>query len=181
MTEDRRVEWAAGDALALPLRDACVDLCWCVAALHQFADPALALCEMRRVMRRGGTLVVATVEQLWVRARSWPPDLSAALSGALAVSGGDPGLLPADGLADALIARLATAGFTAIRARAFLLDATLMPWVQELTLADWPHLRTRVASLLDAVILERCDAYAAAEPEPVIAPVLLIASALKAE
>lgn len=49
----------AGDAAHLPLADASVGLVWCLHVLHHLADPAGALAEMRRVLRPGGSLVLA--------------------------------------------------------------------------------------------------------------------------
>jgi ubiquinone/menaquinone biosynthesis C-methylase UbiE len=57
----RRVAWVQGDALVLPLRDASVDVITSTEAFHWFPDPAGALAEIRRVLRPGGTLLVALV------------------------------------------------------------------------------------------------------------------------
>lgn len=50
------IEWLEGSALALPLPDANVDAVLCQQGLQFFPDKALALREMRRVVRRGGRL-----------------------------------------------------------------------------------------------------------------------------
>ncbi|NTV64081.1 MAG: class I SAM-dependent methyltransferase, partial [Oscillochloris sp.] len=73
-----RRAWLVGDAHALPLADASVDLSWCVAAQELLTPPARALAEARRVLRPPGALVVAVVRQLWVRPRPWPPAVAAA-------------------------------------------------------------------------------------------------------
>jgi SAM-dependent methyltransferase len=53
----------AGDAAHLPLVDAGVGLVWCLHVLHHLPDLAGVLAEVRRVLRPGGTLVLAeTVE-----------------------------------------------------------------------------------------------------------------------
>jgi ubiquinone/menaquinone biosynthesis C-methylase UbiE len=57
----RRVAWVQGDALVLPLRGASVDVITSTEAFHWFPDPAGALAEIRRVLRPGGTLLVALV------------------------------------------------------------------------------------------------------------------------
>ncbi|MGI8809407.1 MAG: class I SAM-dependent methyltransferase [Acidimicrobiales bacterium] len=50
---------AAGDAARLPLADATLGLVWCLHVLHHLPDPAAVLAEVRRVLRPGGTLVLA--------------------------------------------------------------------------------------------------------------------------
>lgn len=57
----RQVAWVQADALALPLRDASVDVVTSTEAFHWFPDPAAALTELCRVLRPGGTLLVALV------------------------------------------------------------------------------------------------------------------------
>jgi SAM-dependent methyltransferase len=51
-------DWRAGTAEALPLADASVDAAFCADAFHWF-DPARAVAELARVVRPGGTLVLA--------------------------------------------------------------------------------------------------------------------------
>lgn len=55
---DGAVPVAAGDALALPLRDASVDLITIAFGLRNLPDPLAGLREFRRVLRPGGRLVV---------------------------------------------------------------------------------------------------------------------------
>jgi ubiquinone/menaquinone biosynthesis C-methylase UbiE len=47
-----------GDAAALPLADASVDFVVCRAAFKNFSRPVMALAEMRRVLRAGGTALL---------------------------------------------------------------------------------------------------------------------------
>jgi len=54
---------AAGDALALPLADASVDVATIAFGLRNLPDPAQGLAEFRRVLRRGGRLVVCEFSQ----------------------------------------------------------------------------------------------------------------------
>ena len=53
------IEWREGSALALPLPDASVDAVVCQQGLQFFPDKALALREMRRVVRSGGRLALS--------------------------------------------------------------------------------------------------------------------------
>jgi ubiquinone/menaquinone biosynthesis C-methylase UbiE len=55
------VSWCAGFAEALPLRDAAVDACICILALHHFPDARQALREMRRATG-GGPILLLTFE-----------------------------------------------------------------------------------------------------------------------
>jgi SAM-dependent methyltransferase len=117
--------WLAGDAHALPLRDDACDLIWCVAVLGLLAEPAAALAELRRVLRPGGTLVLAVAGERWVRLRERRAPV------------GDSLLVPADGLGDELREPLARAGLTCAAVRAFLLDPPgLEPHLAALPLAD---------------------------------------------
>jgi SAM-dependent methyltransferase len=53
----------SGDAAHLPLAAGSVGLVWCVHVLHHLPEPAAVLAEVHRVLRPGGTLILAeTVE-----------------------------------------------------------------------------------------------------------------------
>ncbi|MCG8346784.1 MAG: class I SAM-dependent methyltransferase [Chloroflexales bacterium] len=179
------MHWIAGAALALPLRNSCVDLCWCVAALRLFTDPGLVLHEVRRVLRPGGALIVASAEQRWVRIRHWPAEVALALQRGAQAADCSPeqarqltygSLRPADGLGDDLAALLQAAGFDGCTIQAFLLEksteADLLP--AALPLANWNALRPHAAPLLDAAALAHCDALAAEDVEPEPATVLFV-------
>jgi demethylmenaquinone methyltransferase/2-methoxy-6-polyprenyl-1,4-benzoquinol methylase len=63
-----RLSFVAGDALALPLRDASLDAVTISFGLRNVADPAAALREMLRVTRPGGRLVVCEFSHVPSRA-----------------------------------------------------------------------------------------------------------------
>ena len=54
-TQDRRVGFQTGDAQALPFADMAFDAAVSGLVLNFVPDPALAVAEMKRVLRRGGT------------------------------------------------------------------------------------------------------------------------------
>jgi demethylmenaquinone methyltransferase/2-methoxy-6-polyprenyl-1,4-benzoquinol methylase len=62
------LRFVAADALRLPHADGCFDAVTISFGLRNVEDPAAALSEMRRVTRRGGTLVVCEFS-----APTWPP------------------------------------------------------------------------------------------------------------
>jgi SAM-dependent methyltransferase len=59
-TSDPRITVQQGDACALPYDNAVFDRAFCQLVLHFVSDPAIAIAEMRRVVRPGGTLTAAT-------------------------------------------------------------------------------------------------------------------------
>ena len=61
---DPRLRWQVADAQALPFEDARFDLVACQFGLMFVPDKPLALREMRRVVRPGGTLLVSTWDDL---------------------------------------------------------------------------------------------------------------------
>jgi ubiquinone/menaquinone biosynthesis C-methylase UbiE len=59
-TSDPRITVQQGDACALPYANATFDRAFCQLVLHFVSDPALAIAEMRRVVRPGGMVTAAT-------------------------------------------------------------------------------------------------------------------------
>jgi SAM-dependent methyltransferase len=57
---DSRVKFQVADACALPFPDGCVDCAVSMLVLQFIAHPDVAVSEMRRVTRRGGTVAAAT-------------------------------------------------------------------------------------------------------------------------
>lgn len=53
------VSWEQGDVTALPYEAGQFDIVTCRFAFHHFPEPGAVLCEMRRVCRAGGRIVVA--------------------------------------------------------------------------------------------------------------------------
>ena len=153
--------WLVANARDMPVQTACAEICWCVAALELFDSPHLALCEARRMVCPGGSLVVALATQLWARRRDWP----AALYTAWADRDPPP---PADGLGDDLVAALSAAGFAEATLRAYLLDPPGMSLARAaLPLVGWERIAPAVASLLTPDSLAACaEAEAQAEPDP---------------
>lgn len=159
----------AADAAALPLCDASIELVWCVAALHIFADPMAALRETQRVLQPAGTLIATSVTQRWMLRRTWPAVLAQVCADLLPP--------PADDPARDLERQVQAAGFAINQSRAFLLDAA-DPVAASLPLADWAMLRPLVAGRLSAADLAACDAIAAEEIEPEPVDLLLVAAAV---
>jgi ubiquinone/menaquinone biosynthesis C-methylase UbiE len=60
-TRSRAPSWVRGDAQRLPIHTAGVDAVVSTEAFHWFPDPAAALREIARVLRPGGTVLVALV------------------------------------------------------------------------------------------------------------------------
>jgi ubiquinone/menaquinone biosynthesis C-methylase UbiE len=58
---DDRVVFVRGDSEALPLPDGCADAVLCECSLCTFPDKAVALAEMRRVLRPGGSVAISDV------------------------------------------------------------------------------------------------------------------------
>ncbi len=53
-----KVDFRHGDASAMPFPDGTFDLTYCVAAFKNFSRPALAMAEMYRVLKPGGTALI---------------------------------------------------------------------------------------------------------------------------
>jgi ArsR family transcriptional regulator len=68
----RNVRWKQGDLAGLPLHDEAVDVALLSQALHHAQDPALAVAEAARILRKGGRMLVLDLrehDQAWVRDR----------------------------------------------------------------------------------------------------------------
>ena len=61
---DGRLEWAIGDAMALPFNDGSFDICTISFGIRNVTRPAAALSEAFRVLRTGGRLVVLEFSHL---------------------------------------------------------------------------------------------------------------------
>jgi SAM-dependent methyltransferase len=169
-TVHRPPSTVCADAHALPLRDTCLDAAVCIAALGLFAEPVVALRELRRTLRPGAPALVVTATQLWARVTRLPPGLARLLVSRRRGAAHETPRASAD-VAGELEALLADAGFRAARARGFLLEPG-EPALLELALAPWPALRPLAASLLAPTDLARCDERAA-DAEVELVPVAL--------
>lgn len=68
--ELRNVEFRQGDALNLPLKSHSVDAAFCVMVLHFLPDPQLAIADLCRITRSGGTVILVDLvkhQQNWMR------------------------------------------------------------------------------------------------------------------
>lgn len=145
------------DAHHLPLCAASFEQAVCIAALGLFENQVQALCELRRVLRPGGRVLIVTATVRWAAVVDWPVALVQVYKEAL-VRGTH---LPTDlDLAEPIIAPLRAAGFSTISPRAIPLD-TPNPHAAELSLLSWPYLEPLVADHLDAATLAQCHAAAA--------------------
>lgn len=66
----KNITWKRGDLEKVPLPDAAVDIAIASQALHHAADPAKALAEAHRVLKRGGRLLVLDLREhteTWVQ------------------------------------------------------------------------------------------------------------------
>ncbi len=109
LTEDvglsDRAQFVQGDAEQLPFTNDFFDVVICECSLSIFSDLALALAEMRRVLRPGGRLGISDV----VLNKSMPESLQDLVGHVLCISGA----LPIDGYRNVLD----KTGFSAIRTR----------------------------------------------------------------
>ena len=69
-----RLDWVAGDAMALPFDDASFDVCTISFGIRNVTRPETALAEAYRVLRTGGRLMVLEFSQLPNPAMQWAYD-----------------------------------------------------------------------------------------------------------
>ncbi|MEM8535923.1 MAG: class I SAM-dependent methyltransferase [Chloroflexota bacterium] len=143
-----------GDALALPLRDACCTAVFCIASLGLFANTQVALGEMHRVLQAGGGVFIVTATQLWAQVTHWPDTLVRAYEQALAADHSPPVATP--DLHDQFGPLLRQAGFATPRARALLLNPSIPPVQAELALLSWNTIQPLVTPYLSPTDLELC-------------------------
>lgn len=74
-----RATFVTGDAHRLPFTDQLADAVLCECALSTFADPAVALAEMRRVLRPGGRVAISDIAADRVALADQHPAVLAAL------------------------------------------------------------------------------------------------------
>lgn len=71
--------WSLADVDRLPFKDNCFDVVWCAQSLYDFPDALRALREMRRVVRRGGLVVVFENDRLHHLLLPWSAKFELAL------------------------------------------------------------------------------------------------------
>lgn len=76
---EQRVSLQLGDVAQLPFADDSFDLVWCAHSLYSLPDPLVALREMRRVVRPGGTVAVLENDTLHHMLLPWPAELELAV------------------------------------------------------------------------------------------------------
>jgi ubiquinone/menaquinone biosynthesis C-methylase UbiE len=74
-----RINVAMADVGQLPWRENCFDVVWCAQSLYDFSDALQALQEMRRVVRRGGCVVILENDRLHHLLLPWPAEFELAL------------------------------------------------------------------------------------------------------
>lgn len=74
-----RVSFVKANAEHLPFDDESFDVAWCAQSLISLPDLSAALSEMRRVVRRGGTVGILENDRLHEMQMPWPADLELAL------------------------------------------------------------------------------------------------------
>jgi SAM-dependent methyltransferase len=145
--------FVCGDAHALPFRDACLDGAVCIAAVGLFREQIVALRELRRALKPGAPVLLATAEYAWAQVIAWPAELAELLRAVLP----DHTAYTTPDLGGDLAGLAADAGFGAIGVRAFRLDGAADPWLNELLPLPWPVLRPVVAGQLKPAELMLCD------------------------
>lgn len=160
------VAYLVADAHHLPLGTAQVDLIWCIAAMHLFADQAGVLAEIQRTLRPGGTVVLAVAGDYWVRRRTWPAGL---------VPSAMQPPEPADDLGGTLRRTVEASGLADVQIAAYLLEsagqAVELAWMP---LVDAATVQLKTASGANGVLGLPVNI-----GEPEIAAVLLIVSGRK--
>jgi ubiquinone/menaquinone biosynthesis C-methylase UbiE len=58
-----KIDFRAGNASAMPFKDGTFDFTFCQAAFKNFSEPVQAIAEMYRVMKPGGTAVIADMRR----------------------------------------------------------------------------------------------------------------------
>lgn len=64
-----------GDIAALPFDDGTFDLCWCAQSMYSLPDPVVALRELGRATRPGGTVAILENDTMHGIVLPWPADL----------------------------------------------------------------------------------------------------------
>ncbi|MEV0091388.1 methyltransferase domain-containing protein [Streptomyces sp. NPDC050738] len=82
--------FAAGEASALPLADASVDVVWCERVLQHLSDPEQAVAEIARVLRPGGRAVLLDTDWATTILHPGDPETVAVLTSATLTAAANP-------------------------------------------------------------------------------------------
>ncbi|MEQ9380184.1 MAG: class I SAM-dependent methyltransferase [Pirellulales bacterium] len=68
-----------GNVEAMPFDAASFDVVWCAHSMQSFVDPRKALCELRRILKPGGTLAIVETDNMHGMILPWPMGLELAV------------------------------------------------------------------------------------------------------
>jgi ubiquinone/menaquinone biosynthesis C-methylase UbiE len=119
-----RARFTDGDALALPLPGASVDVVWCERVLQHVTEPDRAVAEMARVLRPGGRIALLDTDWATTILHPGEPAVMAAFTAAALASAANPHA------GRELVGRLTAAGLVIDDrgAQALLQDHRSVPW-----------------------------------------------------
>ncbi|MFD5074150.1 methyltransferase domain-containing protein [Streptomyces sp. NPDC058371] len=130
-----KARFADGDALALALPDASVDVVWCERVLQHLLEPQQAVDEMARVLRPGGRVVLLDTDWATTILHPGDPDTIAALTSGALTAAANPHA------GRKLLGQLSAAGLTVD-------DRGSQALMQDHTTVTWPLIRMLAESAL---------------------------------
>ncbi|HMO56837.1 MAG TPA: class I SAM-dependent methyltransferase [Roseiflexaceae bacterium] len=149
------------DAHALPIGSARLDFACMIATLGLLAAPQAALCEVARVLRPTGMILIVSATRQYVEIIHWPDELAALLTPLVATHS----ISAHADIVGPLHEQLLTAGMMPTTQRAFLHERAGTPAQRELPLVPWAHLQPLAARHLGHDQLAACAMHAIPEIE----------------